>query len=313
MNNNKPTVAVLMSTYNGEKYIKEQLDSIFSQTGTNVKLYVRDDGSTDSTIEILKKYKQNYPITILWDNENVGPGESFLRLVYKFAHEREIDYFAFADQDDIWLPDKLDAAIKNIESCDCDEPVLYSSNQYLYIDGVNKGLRHKEQQSVALIPHMTKNTIAGCTFVFNKKLAQLIADAERPDYRVVKYRLHDAWIMLVAIVCGHVIYDGDAYILYRIHDGNTVGLKTLSLKQRWGKLQRFWNQRDDANLRMLTAQQLLESFPGIRLPDKRVLLLYANYQNSWRDKWALLSQRNILRECEENAFIFCAKVLMNFV
>lgn len=308
-----PTVAVLMSTYNGEKFIREQLESIFSQVGVDVKIYARDDGSTDGTVDILKEYAQYKPVIIFQDGENVGPGESFMRLVYKYADEPGIEFYAFADQDDIWLENKLKMAVHNIQESTYSGPILYSSNQYLYVDGENKGYRYKERQKIDLIPHITKNTISGCTFVFNKELAQLLSNSDKPDQRIVKYRLHDAWIMLVAILCGHVLYDQASYMFYRIHSFNVVGVKKESLFKRFRKFQRFFIERDDANLRMLTAEQLIKSFPKIKEEDKKVLKLYADYQKNWRNKWKLALNREIRANCAENPNVFTIKVLLNFV
>lgn len=308
-----PTVAVLMSTYNGEKYIREQLDSIFNQENVLVKLFVRDDGSTDGTVGILREYSQRFPIEIILDGENVRPGESFMRLVYKFADEPGIEYYAFADQDDIWLPKKLCTAIHQLNAVGNHTPALYSSNQYIYTNGENKGVRHKEPQRVDLISHMTKNTIAGCTFVFNKAFAQLVSRAGRPVPRIFRYRLHDAWLMLVAISCGQVIYDESSYMLYRIHEGNAVGVKELPLLVRFGKLQRFFVRCDDANLRLLTAKELLRLFPQIDDEKKYILRLYANYQNNWKSKIALAFNKEIAGNCGENRFLFTIKVLVNFV
>lgn len=306
-----PTVAVLMSTYNGEKYIQEQLDSIFAQRDVDVKLYVRDDGSKDTTIDILRKYKNKYPVEIIQDGENIGPGESFMRLVYKYANEPDIEYYAFADQDDIWLEEKLEVAVAKLKNLK--EPALYSSNQFLYIEGENKGDRHKEPQSIELIPHMTRNTIAGCTFVFNKKLAQLVTEAKRPNRSIIKYRLHDSWMMLVAIACGRVIYDETSHMLYRIHDENAVGVKDVSLKKRIDRLKRYFVKRDDANIRMITAQELLKLFQQIAGENREILTLYADYQKTWRNKRALIINKAIMNECLENPLVFAFKVLTNFV
>ena len=308
-----PTVAVLMSTYNGEKYIREQLDSIFSQTDVNVRLFVRDDGSSDRTVDIVREYTDKHSNELLIDGENVGPGESFMRLVYRYAHEPGIDFYAFADQDDVWLEDKLSVAVERIRTCGHEGPVLYSSNQYIYVDGENKGDRHKEPQRTDFISHMTKNTIAGCTFVFNKALALLVTDAGRPDPRIIKYRLHDAWLMLVAIACGHVIYDETSHMLYRIHSENAVGVKAVPLAQRLGRLQRLFVKRDDANLRMITAQQMRALFRGMDDATNRVLDLYADYQRSFKDKCKLINDRDIRANCEERPLVFVLKVLVDFI
>lgn len=92
----------------------------------------------------------------LSDGERVGPGESFMRLLCKAKEKIELQYFAFADQDDIWLKNKLSVAIKVIEQCEDKDAVLYSSNQFLYVNGINKGKRHEERQSVDLIATPTR-------------------------------------------------------------------------------------------------------------------------------------------------------------
>lgn len=308
-----PAVAVLMSVYNGEKYIREQLDSIFNQENVHVRLFVRDDGSKDATVGILKEYAQRFPVEIIIDGENVGPGESFMRLVYKYADELGIDYYAFADQDDIWLPEKLSIAIETIKQYDMNAPTLYGSNQYIYTCGENKGDRHKETQKTDLISHITKNTIAGCTFVFNKALAQLVAGAERPDPRILKFRLHDAWMMLVAITCGKAVYDETSHMLYRIHNENTVGVKEITLSERLDRLKRYIEKRDDANIRLLTTKELLRLFPQIDHEKTRVLKIFANYQDNWEKKKALAFNRMIRANCAENPNVFTIKVLTNFV
>lgn len=313
MHEYRPVVGVLMSTYNGEKYIKEQLESIFKQEGVEIRLFVRDDGSTDSTKDVVKRYASSHNINDLSDGENVGPGESFMRLLFKATSNSEIQYFAFADQDDVWLKNKLSIAIKSIENYNKREAILYSSNQFLYVDGANKGKRHSKKQSIELINHMTKNTIAGCTFVLNRAMAILITSADKPDCRVIKYRLHDAWIMLVAIACGHVIYDENAYMLYRIHANNVVGIKHEPFAKKIYKLTRFVQKRDDANIRMITAQEMLRLFPQMNESTKAILRLYANYQNSLKDKLRLAFNKDIRNGCAENSNVFSIKVLMNFV
>ena len=312
MNDKLPTVAVLMSTYNGEKYIRKQLDSIFSQKGVEVKLFVRDDGSSDGTVGIIGGYSQKYPVTIISDGENVGPGESFMRLLYIYAGEPDIDYFAFSDQDDIWLEKKLIIAVQTIEKCEKDKPILYSSNQFLYENGKNIGKRHKDIQSVTLLAHINKNTIAGCTFVFNKELAWVVANVDKPDRKIIKYRLHDAWIMLVAIVCGYVIYDDECQMLYRIHENNVVGIKEVSFRDKAHRLARMLN-RNSSNIRMITAKELLRLYPSIEQESKKILNLFANYKNSIRDKMLLLRNYEIIEECLENAVVFRLKVILGMV
>lgn len=309
----KPNVAVLMSTYNGEKYIKEQLDSIFAQVNVNVLLFVRDDGSNDNTVSIIEEYSNRYPIEILYDNVNVGPGESFMRLIYKYANLSKVDYYAFADQDDIWLTDKLYRAIIKIQEIVEDKPILYASNQYLYINEINHGLRYQEPQDMSLISHMTRNTVSGCTYVMNKQLINLVANAKRPDARIISCRLHDAWVMLVAIVCGKVIYDHDSYMLYRIHDQNVVGIKKIRNIDKLRHMLKMVYKRNGKNIRMLTAQELLRLFCIHDEEDRYILSLYANYRSSMKTRIMLLSNHHIIMNCLESPFLFRIKVLLGFV
>ena len=312
-NNSVPQIAVLMSAYNGEKYLREQLDSIFSQEDVCLTLFVRDDGSTDNTIGILEEYSQNHPLVIWNEHRNVGVGESFLRLVKRYAHEPGFEYFAFADQDDIWLKDKLITAVNSIIHSRFEGPILYSSNQTILMNDEIKGPRYAEPQTTELIPHISVNTISGCTFVMNKALADLIADADMPDQKVLKRRIHDGWIMLVAIVCGNVIYDESSHILYRIHSNNAVGLKNVSIQERKKRLWRMIMRDKEANIRKNTATELLRLYPDMRKKDAEVLSVFANYQNSFRDRTALLNNQEIIRGCPEKAWVFKLKVLLGFV
>ena len=307
-----PTVAVLMSTYNGEKYIREQLDSIFAQKDVDVRLYVRDDGSKDTTVNILKEYKKLYPIEIIQDGENVGPGDSFMRLVYRYANEPDIEYYAFADQDDIWLDDKMIIAIKRIEQEESTEPTLYSSNQTIYRNGKECGLRHNEPQNTSLVFHLSVNTIAGCTFVFNKALAMAFANAKEPSETIKKMRIHDSWLMLVAISIGKVIYDTKSHMLYRIHEANAVGIKKISLREKWERFRKLIFPTVESNLRMQTAQQLLNTY-DCKEEAQRVLLLFANYQKDWRAKKNLMCDKQIKAECTDGPLLFSVKVLFNRV
>ncbi|MBR4145092.1 MAG: glycosyltransferase, partial [Lachnospiraceae bacterium] len=111
-------IAVLLCTYNGEKYLCTQLDSILKQKDVNVTLFVRDDGSSDETCNILNRYKTQYPDKVILVenvNKNLGPGLGFMKLFFKvFKEYKRFSFYAFADQDDIWLDNKLYEGIKKI-------------------------------------------------------------------------------------------------------------------------------------------------------------------------------------------------------
>lgn len=309
----KPKVSVLMSTYNGEKYIKEQIESILAQKGVQVSLYVRDDGSSDGTMEIVKMYEKNGKLTIIPAKKNLGPGKSFMALLFKVSQIDTNNYIAFADQDDIWLPDKLKIAVERLQNIR-ESPALYGSNRIIYKNGNQEGLLFQLLLDNSLQRHISRNEISGCTMVMNRALVQEIVTHPCPPETVIDFRLHDGWIALVAILRGELIYDPNSYILYRIHKNNTVGIRKTSIKERLNRLLlRGKNGEHRANLRSNTASVLLDYYPDIDEEHRAVLEKYAYYRKYMKYRLALLKDKEIIKATGENPFIFRMKVLVNFV
>lgn len=227
----KYKVTVLLSTYNGEKYLDTQLRSLKEQQGVQIILAVRDDASNDGTCKILERFAHEIPLTII-HGENVGPAKSFMKLVHEV--QADTDYYAFCDQDDYWQPNKLIKAIEKLENFDSDIPTLYYSNLKragAFLEEVPNPFKkyyHTEEYGAALI----STAAAGCTMVFNKSLMLLLKEYV-PEYLV----MHDSWTLLVcAAVGGEIIYDDDSYILYRQHVENVFGGME---KMRYGKIRLF--------------------------------------------------------------------------
>ena len=150
----KPKVAVLMSAYNGEKYISEQINSILQQTYQNLVLYIRDDGSSDNTVSILEEYERQKKIVLI-QGENLGFINSFFDVMKKCE---TADYYAWCDQDDIWIPDKIERAVEKLEENkrlhmrkgEPHAPVLYFSDYDYYDEQMNfqkHGLDHQRGPS----------------------------------------------------------------------------------------------------------------------------------------------------------------------
>ena len=309
MNENRNKVAVLMSTYNGEKYLEEQLESIFAQKDVDLTLFVRDDGSKDNTLNIIDKYRKKYSNIILVDSkENLGPAMSFMILL-KYAYlNNKFDYFAFSDQDDIWLSNKLIKGIKNLK--DNNEPYLYCSNQILYINDEKKGFRFTEELPIDLGSYMVKNEISGCTMIMNRKLVSILKILGFPETNILNYRLHDTWVLLVACIYGKVIYDKESEILYRIHENNCIGIKKNSFWQRIKR--RYFNKTPAKNLRSKTAKELLKRCEFKSLEDKELVQSFANYQNSLFDKKKLLKlSDSICKKSGESKISLYMKILLN--
>ncbi len=224
---------ILMSTYNGEKYLCEQLDSIFAQNCeengvAEFKLLIRDDSSSDGTINILKKYKKKYPDKVEWyQGENIGVIKSFFELIEKA--DKNADYYALSDQDDYWLPDKLMRAVSVLDASKyCNIPLLYCCRPTLTDEKL------KEISSDIDIPKMRpgfgnaliENIVTGCTAVFNEKLREMLIK-ELPKFTT----MHDRWLYLIASCFGKVYYDEESYIYYRQHGDNAVGKNTKRLAE----------------------------------------------------------------------------------
>lgn len=241
-------VNVLLSSYNGEKYIKKQIDSILGQTYGDITLYVRDDGSSDKTLDILKKYEANGDI-ILIAGENVGFIRSFFELVRSCARA---DYYAFADQDDEWFPDKIQMAVEKLERCADDIPVLYFSNYNI----VNEKL---EFMSVAFPEDENKhpsfrNAIVDCmplgfNSVFNDTARQMMVN-NTPLHSCG----HDWWTYMICQGMGKVIYDSRPTVNYR-RTGNNVSAGGMSfIKFQIWRIKKFFIGGYFKNVRMMLAE-----------------------------------------------------------
>lgn len=306
------SVCVLMSSYNGEEYIREQIDSILSQEGVAVTLYVRDDGSSDHTLEILDEYLSQGKIVLLDRDkrENLGPAVSFMRMLYRADDTYE--YYAFSDQDDVWKPEKLIKGIERIENEERDIPILYCSNQIIYRNGVEEGSRYKDAPNIMLANLICGSPINGCTMIMNRVLKSLLSmDNHRPSEDVLRLRMHDTWAAIIALISGKLVYDDQPYMLYRIHDKNAAGLGVKGIK-RLKKFFRTLFNPEIKNGRSRIASEVLLKFEAAG-DDFGILNLFARYRESWSNKMALLKCKEIRETCAERRIVFVAKVLANWV
>lgn len=238
----KQTVQVLMSTYNGEKYLAEQIDSILNQEGIEVKLLIRDDGSKDGTINILNEYESKYDNITVYLGENLGAWKSFFDLLEKA--DKNIEYYALADQDDVWYSKKLSAACDMMNKSDVSEYKLYMTTY----DIVDKDLniiekREMEYERKFTFPETIMGRCAsGCTMVFNDRLREEIVKY-KPEYT----RMHDFWLLMSAELLGACIYtDSNSNMMYRQHESNVIGIcysKTEHIKRLLASALHGNNQR----------------------------------------------------------------------
>lgn len=226
------SVCVLMSTYNGEKYIRQQIDSILNQKMVNVSLIIRDDGSSDKTIEIIDEFIKNDKRVKLYCGDNVGACESFLNLIWNVG--LDYDYYALSDQDDYWMDNKIISAIESINNCNKEKRV-YCSNVIVTDAELNplhnRILEKKYEYSFG--NSLLESKVTGCTVVMEKSFMVLLRQKKKPE----KQYIHDWWIYKMATCYGTLIYDVNAYMYYRQHDNNTIGLSNGII----GRIKRFIN------------------------------------------------------------------------
>lgn len=227
-------ITILLATYNGENFLPEQLDSIINQTYLNWELWIRDDESTDSTVEIIKDYMQkDKRIKLYYDNfQNLGVVRNFGTLLENVEYQ---NYIMFSDQDDVWLPFKIEETLKKMkeEELKEDKPILV----YSLFKTVNQDLselnikQNKQPNSISINHIISNNFIHGCTMMLNRKLVELVNPISENAEN------HDYWIALIAAYCGKISSVGKVTMLYRQHDYNVTGNhKNNSLHLRVNRL-----------------------------------------------------------------------------
>lgn len=222
-------IDILLATYNGEKYLKEQIDSILNQTYKNIHIIISDDCSKDSTREILNQYEGNEKITIFKQKNNLGYVKNFEFLL----EQVESNLFMLCDQDDIWLEEKISKAVEKLKSenldlvfgdleiVDKDLNTLYPSfNKFMKLDR-----KIKKYLSTDRLQYLY-NCMTGCTILCKKEFLSKVLPLPKNS----KYMIHDYWLGLVVSLHGRVGFIETPYIRYRQHGNNQVGTDKISHK-----------------------------------------------------------------------------------
>lgn len=239
-------VLVILASYNGVKYIKEQVDSILTQEGVNVALKIFDDGSTDGTVDLVSSWKEHEQIQLTQNQIPTGSAaNNFFNALQSFEDTflDQYDYISFADQDDIWLPNKLKAATERLQSGKAD---LYMSNLILWEEKNNKKTIINKSYPQKKYDYLFEGGSAGCTYVFNSVFGkQLKKTIVNTTYINWKFFSHDWFVYFFARLNHYkVVIDKNAYIIYRVHDTNVHGqLNTFSLyaiKERLRLIKEGW-------------------------------------------------------------------------
>lgn len=252
------SVLILLSTYNGELFLKKQIGSLLAQKGVSIHILVRDDGSKDLTLNILKEYEQSYPSLItVFKGQNIGCAKSFMWLMEKAYSFSSFKYYAFCDQDDIWDSCKLKIATEALSLFSSDMPVLFFSH-YQKIDASDNEISTNDRMfSLSLGEALIMNPSVGCTQVFNRKCL-----SEALKFYPPSLVLHDWWIYTVCLaLSGKVIYDTRPLVMYRQHGSNALGAASV------GKIQKLYNWifSKKGNLCMNLAEMIYRGY-GVEIP-----------------------------------------------
>lgn len=225
----KEKVDILLATYNGEKYLKEQIESILNQTYQNIQIIISDDCSQDSTREILRQYEKNDKIKVFYQEKNLGYVKNFEFLLKQV----ENDIYFLSDQDDVWEKEKVEKTIEKMQKENLDlvfgdlevvdenlNTICESYNKYMHLDRkIKKYLKNYRLQYIY-------NCMTGCTMASKKEWLDKILPLPTNS----KYMIHDYWIGLIIALDGKVGYLDKPYILYRQHGNNQVGISKASHK-----------------------------------------------------------------------------------
>lgn len=291
-------VQILLSTYNGERFLREQLQSLLNQTYPNLEILIRDDGSLDSTALILQEYADNYSNIHVYLEENVGAVNSFFKLLSRC----DADYAAFCDQDDVWFPEKIERAVEKLRKVKgpglyCSNKILVDSNLQIISD--NKGQKLKPGFGNAVV----ESICTGCTALLNR---DLVLDIQKhiPQNAII----HDWWCYLAASYTGKVVFDERAFIWYRQHEHNVIGAgvgfwnvvkaKAGYLKKSRGKLK-------------LQLAEFGAVYHSNRKKDKLVQLLLRT--GKFRGKLSAFFCRSYYRQSKLDGLITRVLILFNYL
>lgn len=291
-------ILILLSTYNGAKYLQEQIDSLLHQEGVLVDIIIRDDGSSDDTVTIVKRNLQRPSINLI-EGENIGCALSFLELMKKAREvQPNYDYFAFCDQDDYWMPSKMLAAVNALATLDGTKPCLYFSNLYVVDSNLSNArlLFDNDKVNLGKKHSLVESFCTGCTMVFNSLALEMYLSTP-----IRHLRIHDKRLFHMCLFLGEIIYDKNAYIKYRQHGNNVIGANA------------FWGQRVKNKLKSIKslskqhvreeeAKELLYSFGNLLSDeDKETINTVALYREKFPYRLKLLFDKDYkIRNIEDN-------------
>lgn len=268
-----PSVCIIMCTYNAEKYLKEQIDSIINQKNVDIRLWIRDDGSTDNTIKLLHdKYGENQNV-IIEHGENLGAAQSFITAI--FSCNLICDYYGFSDADDVWLLDKTEHSVSLLMQ----RPASELTAVVTRLQVVDQKLNHLGYSAVPVRELSFRNALvqtlaSGAATLMNRAAFEKVRLA-RPKF----VAMHDSWVYLVITAFGNFIYSEKPTLLYRQHATNVFGTNHSWRRRASQRISRLLGRQ--ANVYFRQAEEFSRLF-GSSLDARKLhdLKVYLDYKSS---------------------------------
>ncbi|MCI1958140.1 MAG: glycosyltransferase family 2 protein [Clostridia bacterium] len=223
-------ISILLASYNGEKYISQQIESVLNQTYRDFVLYINDDCSTDKTYEIAKAYETKYPEKIKVTQNQKNSGGAKYNFIDMMINHKD-DYIMLCDQDDVWMPDKIKITLRKMHNIEMKsgegKPILVHTDLKIVDEELNiispsfKKFMCADYNKAKLNNLLIQNIITGCTVMYNRALSKLIKE---PEGYIV---MHDWWLAIIASAFGSIQHVDEATILYRQHGNNSIGVRNM--------------------------------------------------------------------------------------
>lgn len=280
-------INILMTTYNGEKYVKEQINSILEQSYTDWKLYIFDDISKDSTFKILTEFSTQYPEKIIVAQNSISTGnarDNFLSSLNKIA---ESEYTMFCDQDDVWMKDKVKKsieAINNAEKIYGDLPILVHTDLEVVnekMELINPSflkLSKLDGHESSLSSLLVTNNVTGCTILMNQNCTSLLKSLTSENHKNII--MHDHFSAIIASALGKIVFLDEPTIRYRQHGNNQVGAKNVGLGYYLKKINKI--EESQIELRKSSKQALVFLTEYEDLLSDEVVHLLKSYESLYK-------------------------------
>ena len=279
-------VTILLSTYNGEQFLAEQIKSIQEQTYKGWQLLIRDDGSTDGTRAVIEDFcRKDDRIAFInrGNPQNLGVIQSF----HSLLQYQDSDFYLFSDQDDVWLPDKIAMQLAEADKYDSSQPLLVYTDlkvvdQELQVVHESMIRTQSDHANTELIQELTENTVTGGVSMINRALAQLWTGKEEHELL-----MHDWYLGLLAAAFGNLVYIDKPGELYRQHSNNVLGARTLRKRvKNWVRphvlFAKYWKLIKDSQIQARNLLVLPLTAENRELIENFVTIMEVPFKERWR-------------------------------